>query len=313
MEATDKIFKLLCLLCAALAGVIMLGLFVQLGVDSAPAWEKFGLGFIFSSEWDPSSDLFGALPNILGTLFCTFLALLFAIPLAFVSALFINEAPNWIAKPISQGIDLLAAIPSIIYGMWGLFVLVPIMNEGVQPFLADTLGMQSWTIFGWAFGEWFLGQYYDGMGFLTSGIILALMILPFMSAIMRDVFAMTPPMLRESAYGLGCTRWEATRDVIMRYGIRGILGGVFIGMGRALGETMAVCFVIGNMMDMPAGIFSSGTTIAATLASNFGEAEGMYYNVIVALGLILLVLSFAIQVGSQYYLHLTSAKRGETR
>ncbi|MFI3243750.1 MAG: phosphate ABC transporter permease subunit PstC [Akkermansia sp.] len=313
MQNTDKLFKLFCLICASIVGLLVFSIFWQLCVDSADAWNKFGIGFIWSTEWDTNNEVFGALPNIVGTLLCTFIALVIAIPLAFVAALFVAEAPSWIAKPISQGIDLLAAIPSIIYGMWGLFVLVPIMNAHFIPFLGDTLGLTTFSIFGLEIGQWFFGTATTGMGFFTSGIILALMILPFMSAVMRDVFAMTPPMLKESAYGVGCTRWEATRDVMVRYGIRGILGGVFIGMGRALGETMAVCFVIGNVMGMPEGIFSSGTTIAATLASNFGEADGMQFSALVALGLILLLLSFTIQVGSQYYLHLTSAKRGEAR
>ena len=297
-----------CLCAAALVGLLTMGIFAQLSIHSAQAWQEFGIAFIWSSEWDPVQNLYGAWPNIAGTLLTTFLALLFAIPLSFVAALFINESPSWIGKPVSHAVDLLAAIPSVIYGMWGLFVLVPIMNEYIQPLIYDTLGLG-----GSALGQWLLGEYFSGMGYFTAGIILALMILPYMSAIMRDVFAMTPPMLRESAYGVGCTRWEATRYIILRYNIRGILGGIFVGMGRALGETMAVLFVIGNMMDPPAGIFGHGTTIAATLASNFAEADGMQRSVLFALGLILLMLSFTIQIASQYYLQLTSAKRGEAR
>ncbi len=286
----------------------MIGIFVQLGLHSADAWKHFGAGFLWSTEWDPAQDVYGAWPNIAGTLLTTALALLLAIPLSFVAALFVAEAPGWLAKPLSQGVDLLAAIPSVIYGMWGLFILAPLMQDYVQPFLAEGLGLLRLPG-----GAWLLGEDYNGFGFLTAGVILALMILPYMSAIMRDVFRMTPPMLRESAYGLGCTRWETTRDVVMRYGIRGILGGVFIGMGRALGETMAVLFVIGNMMEMPQGLFSSGTTIAATLANNFAEADGLQQSALFALGLVLLLMSFGIQVAAQYYLHLTSAKRGEAR
>lgn len=308
MFKTDKIFKIVCLGCASLIGLLMLGVFIQLGVNSADAWDKFGIGFLWSEEWDPVDNKYGAWPNIAGTLMTTTVALAIALPLSFVSALYLVEAPGWVNKTLSQAIDLLAAIPSVIYGMWGLFVLAPLMQEYVQPFLADTLGLAHLPVVGWL-----LGKDYNGFGFLTAGLILSLMILPYMCAIMRDVFKMTPPMLRESAYGVGCTKWEAAKDVIVKYGIRGILGGVFIGLGRALGETMAVLFVIGNMMEMPEGLFSSGTTIAATLANNFAEAEGLQKSTLFALGLILLAMSFGIQVFAQYYLHATSAKRGEER
>ncbi len=332
MQSTDKIFKALCMSCASIVGLLVLGIFIQLSVQSADAWSTFGIGFLWSSEWDPAKDVYGAWPNIAGTLMCTLIALIVAIPLAFVSALFITETPDWLSRPLSQGVDLLAAIPSVIYGIWGLFIVVPFMAETVQPWLASLfqidlvwdgeviLGvMQADPEQGWMpmwvkeAAVWLFGEGYNGFGFVTAGLILALMILPYMSAIMRDVFRMTPPMLKESAYGVGCTRWEATRDVIMRYGIRGILGGIFVGMGRALGETMAVVFVIGSFMQEPEGIFGSGTTIAATLATNFAEANGLQLSSLFALGLILLILSFSIQAFSQYYLHLTSAKRGEAR
>lgn len=310
MQRTDTLFRYFCLACAALAGVLTLGIFTQLIIHSADAWSHFGLGFITSTEWDPSQDLYGALPHIAGTLMSTAIALFLAIPPAFAVALFIFEAPIKVGKPLSQCVDLLAAIPSVIYGMWGLFVLVPLMQEYVQPFLAQELGLIHLPG-----GAWLLGEdgWGNGFGFLTAGIILALMILPYISAIMRDVFRMTPPMLRESAYGLGCTRWEVTRDVITRYGIRGILGGIFIGMGRALGETMAVLFVVGNMMEMPAGLYSCGTTIAATLANNFAEATGLQKSALFALGLLLLMMSLGIQFTAQYYLNRTGKQRGEAR
>lgn len=301
MQRTDTIFRRLCQGCAWLIGILMLGVFVQLTLHSAAAWQRFGPGFLWSCEWDPAQQLFGAGPHILGTLLTTAVALCLAIPLAFVSALFVTETPDRLSRPLSQAVDLLAAIPSVIYGMWGLFVLAPLMQEHVQPALAAI-----------PCSRWLLGEDDNGFGFLTAGLILALMILPYMSAVMRDVLRMTPPMLREAAYGAGCTRLEATRDVVMRYGIRGILGGVFIGMGRALGETMAVLFVIGNIMEVPSGLFSGGTTIAATLANNFAESQGTEQSALFALGLILLFMSFGIQVLSQYYLHLTGTRRGET-
>ncbi len=291
-----------------MALLIVAGIIGQLCVHSAEAWQHFGISFLWNSHWDPATDDYGALPHILGTLLTTGLSLLIAIPLAFAVALFITEAPDWLSRPLSYCVDLLAAIPSVIYGMWGLFVLVPLMQEYVQPFLAETLGLHHLPGGTWLLGEEGCGS---GFGFLTAGVILALMVLPYMCAIMRDVFRMTPPMLRESAYGLGCTRLEVTRDVVVRYGIRGLIGGVFIGMGRALGETMAVLFVIGNLMENPAGLLSCGTTIAATLANNFAEATGLQQSALFALGLVLLLMSFGIQLLTRYYLSLTGSKRGE--
>lgn len=299
----DSIFKNGVLCCALVAGLLMLGFFVQLLLASFDTWKTFGLSFIIDSQWDPVANQFGALPSITGTLITTLLALLFALPLAFVSALYITDAPPTLARILSQCIDLLAAIPSVIYGMWGLFILCPIMQTYVQPFMSETLGLGHIILF---------GHTYNGFGFFTAGIILALMILPYICAVMRDVFQMTPIMLKESAYGLGCTRWETAKDIMIRYGIRGLLGGIFIGLGRALGETMAVLFVIGNVMHMPSGLFDSGTTIAATLANNFAEAEGLQRSALFALGLILLSMAFLIQIVAQSYLQKTSKQRGET-
>lgn len=307
-KATDSFFKTFCLACACLIGLLMLSFFVQLFVNSSEAWREFGLGFLFSSEWDPVAGKFGAFPSIAGTLLTTAIALAVALPLAFVSALYLTDAPPAIGRVLSQAIDLLAAIPSVIYGMWGLFVLAPLMQNHVQPLLAETLNLQAVPVL----GGLLVGEHgFNGFGFFTAGLILALMILPYVCAIMRDVFKMTPAVLRESAYGIGCTKWECAKDVVMKYGIRGLLGGVFVGLGRALGETMAVLFVIGNIMDVPAALFDSGTTIAATLANNFAEADGLQRSALFALGLVLLVMAFGIQVFAQYYLHLTSSKRGE--
>lgn len=304
----DSFFKTFCLGCACLIGLLMLSFFVQLFVNSNEAWMQFGFGFLTSTEWDPVAEKFGALPSIAGTLLTTAIALAVALPLAFVSALYLTDAPPLLGRVLSQAIDLLAAIPSVIYGMWGLFVLAPIMQDYVQPFLAETLDLENVPVL----GGYLVGEYgFNGFGFFTAGLILALMILPYICAIMRDVFKMTPSVLRESAYGIGCTKWECAKDIVMQYGIRGILGGVFIGLGRALGETMAVLFVIGNIMDVPAALFDSGTTIAATLANNFAEADGLQRSALFALGLVLLAMSFGIQVFAQYYLHFTSAKRGE--
>ncbi len=302
MFKIDNIFKFLCFGCAGVIGLLMLGFFIQLTLSSFDCWRTFGFGFLFSTEWDPAAEQFGALPSVVGTLITTGLALLIALPLAFSAARYLVDARPLAGELLSHAIDLLAAIPSVIYGMWGLFVLAPLMQNHVQPFLAETLCLGQLP---------FIGTDFTGFGLFTAGLILALMILPYICAVMRDVFRMTPGVLRESAYGIGCTRWEVARDIVLRYGIRGILGGVFIGLGRALGETMAVLFVIGNLMEMPHTVFDSCTTISATLANNFAEAEGLQRSSLFALGLILLAMSFGIQVLAQYYLHATGAKRGE--
>ncbi len=267
----------------------MVAFFVQLVIASGEAWSTFGVCFLWSTEWNPVTNEYGALPAVMGTLMTTAIALLLALPLAFVSALFIVDAPPWLSRILSQAVDLLAAIPSVIYGMWGLFVVCPLMQR-----LWTRLGFES-----------------NGFGVLTAALILMLMILPYICAVMRDVLKMAPPMLRESAFGVGCTRWETARDILLRYGSRGLLGGVFIGLGRALGETMAVLFVAGNVMQVPGSLFDGCSTIASTLANNFAEADGLQRSVLFALGLLLLAMSFGIQLLSQYYLKLTGKKRGE--
>lgn len=299
---SDRIFKILAWIGALSIPILMVGFFLQIGISSMPAWKEYGISFLWNTNWDPVTKDYGALPAVIGTILTTTLAILVAVPLAFTTAFYLVDAPPWIAHPLSQALDLLAAIPSVIYGMWGLFILAPVMQNHIQPFLANTLRLKHVP---------FIGEDYNGFGILTAGIILALMILPYISAVMRDVFKMTPAVLRESAYGVGCTKWETAIDIIMRYGIRGLLGGIFIGLGRALGETMAVLFVIGNIIDIPNSIFSGGATIATTLANNFAEADGILRAVLFALGLILLLMSFSIQVLAQSYLIASSAKRGE--
>ncbi len=308
MFKSDSFFKWLCLASAALIGILMLGFFIQLTVSSSEIWQTYGLGFLASRDWDPVNDHYGALPSIVGTLVTTTISLIIALPLAFSAALYLVDARPLVGEILGHAIDLLAAIPSIIYGMWGLFVLAPLMQDYVEPFLVETLKLSSLPVVGK-----YIGSDYNGFGLLTAGIILSIMILPYICAILRDVFLMTPPMLRESAYGIGCTKWETAKDIVLRYGIRGILGAIFIGLGRALGETMAVLFVIGNIMDMPENLLSGATTIASTLANNFPEADGLQRSALFALGLVLLTMSFGIQILAQYYLHATSAKRGEER
>lgn len=290
-ETFDKIFKSTCAGAALLVSLLMIGLFVQLFYYALPAIKHFGFQFIISSEWDPVNNIYGALPAITGTLLTTAIALIIAVPISFIVAMYLVEnASPYLSTPISFALDLLAAIPSIVYGMWGLFVFVPFMQSFVK--LVS-------------------GKEYSGFGFLTGGIILALMILPFICAIMRDVFKLVPPVLKEAAFGAGSTHWEVTCDITMRYGARGLLGAVFLGLGRAVGETMAVLFVIGNTQNLPKSILGSGTTIAATLANNFSEAEGILKSSLFELGLILLIMSFGIQILAQVWLNRVSRQMGE--
>ena len=290
----DPVFKYACFGCAAMAALLMVGFFIQMGIAGAPAWRQFGLGFIISSDWDPAKSHFGALAPLAGTIATTVIALLLAVPPAFAAALFLTESRPATAAILGNAIDLLAAIPSVIYGMWGLFVLAPFMQNHLQPFCNRWLFFDRIPL---------LGGAANGFGIFTAGVILAVMVLPFVCAIMRDVLRMTPPVLREAAYGLGCTRLEVTRDVIVRYGLRGLLGAIFIGIGRALGETMAMLFVVGNQMQLPKGLFDSGTTIAATLANSFAEATGLERSALFALGMVLLGLSFTIQLAAHCYLN----------
>ena len=289
----DLVFKTLTGVCAAGVLVIMAGLFFELFHLSWPSIQKFGLAFFTRNEWNPVTQDFGALSSIWGTLVSTAIAMLIAVPLSLVIALFLVElAPPLIAKPVGYAIELLAAIPSIIYGMWGLFVFAPFMAAHVQPFLTERLG----------FIPLFSGPPI-GIGMFSAGIILALMILPFVSAVMRDVFQMVPPLLKESAFGMGSTTWEVTSKVTMRYGIVGLVGASFLGLGRAIGETMAVTFVIGNDHSLSLGLFNPANTIASTLANEFAEAsEPMYLSALVELGLVLLLLTFVVQTLAQLWL-----------
>ena len=271
--------------------MLLAGILVQLFYYAMPAIRQFGFQFLISSNWDPVNNIYGALPAITGTLLTTAIALIIAVPISFIVAMYLVEnASPYIATPISYALDLLAAIPSIVYGMWGLFVFVPFMQNCVK---------------------YISGREYNGFGFLTGGIILALMVLPFICAIMRDVFKLVPPVLKEAAFGAGSTHWEVTYDITMKYGARGLLGAIFLGLGRAVGETMAVLFVIGNIQSLPKSLLGSGTTIAATLANNFGEAEGILKSSLFELGLILLLMSLGIQILAQVWLNNVSRQMGE--
>ena len=276
-----QFFSLLVLL--ALGGII-----VSLFINAWPTFAKFGAKFLWYVEWDIINEEFGAAIAITGTVISAGIALLIAVPLAFGIAFFLTETcPVWLRRPLGTAIELLAAVPSIIYGMFGLFVFAPVFATYLQVPVQSVLG--GMPVVGWLFGG-----APNGLGILAAGIILAFMVLPFIAAVMRDVFEITPAILRESAYGLGCTTWEVVRKVVLPYTQKGVIGGIMLGLGRALGETMAVTFVIGNANRMPTSLFSPGTSIASVLANEFGEAEGLHFNTLFALGFLLFVITFVV-------------------
>lgn len=297
----DTIFKLLSFLCAGIALLLIAGIFLELFQNSLLSIKKFGFGFLISKEWDPVTQNFGAMSSIFGTLISTIIAMVLAVPMSIVIALFLVElAPPSISRIVGNAIELLAAIPSIIYGMWGLFVFAPFMAEKVQAPLGNIFG----------FLPFFQGPPM-GIGIMTAGIILALMILPFISSVMRDVFKMVPSVMKEAGYGMGGTTWEVTHKVIIPYGIHGLIGASFLGLGRALGETMAVTFVIGNNHSISASLFAPGNSIASTLANEFTEAtEPLYLHSLVELGLILFAVTFVIQTISHFWLSRVRRKMG---
>ncbi len=282
---------------AILVLVLLGGVMVALGVGAWPAFSHFGLDFLVSSAWNPVEDQYGALPAIFGTLVTSLIAMLIGVPLALGVAVFLTElCPPILRRPIATMIELLAAVPSIIYGIWGLFVLAPFLQLTVQPFLIDVFGDIP------VIGLLFEGPPL-GLGVLTAGFILAMMVLPFIAAVMRDVFLTVPPMLRESAYGLGATTAEVVRDIVVPYTRTGIIGGVMLGLGRALGETMAVTFVIGNAHEIHASLLAPGTTISATLANEFTEAvTKLYISSLFGLGFILFVITFLVLAAAKFML-----------
>ncbi|WP_101048982.1 phosphate ABC transporter permease subunit PstC [Macromonas nakdongensis] len=266
----------------------LLGIIVSLLVNAWPTFQKFGLRFVWYVEWDIINEEFGAAIAIVGTLISAGIALLLAVPLAFGVALFLTETcPAWLRRPLGTAVELLAAVPSIIYGMFGLFVFAPLFADYIQVPLQDMLG--GMPLVGWLFGG-----APTGLGILAAGIILAFMVLPFIAAVMRDVFEIVPAILRESAYGIGCTTWEVVRRIVLPYTQKGVIGGVMLGLGRALGETMAVTFVIGNANRLPASLFSPGTSIASTLANEFAEAADFHLSTLFALGFLLFVITFVV-------------------
>ena len=304
-QARDNAFRILTLASAIFVLLILGGVIVSLIIGAVPAFEAFGLGFIFKQSWNPVTEQFGAAAPIYGTLLTSFIAMLIAVPVGLGIAVFLTElCPMWLRRPLGIAIELLAGIPSIIYGIWGLFVFAPFLQQYVQPALISFFGDVP------VLSAVFAGPPY-GIGTLTASLILAIMVLPFVTSISRDVFETVPPVLKEAAYGMGCTTWEVVGNIVIPFTRVGVIGGVMLGLGRALGETMAVTFVIGNAHRISGSLLAPGTTISATIANEFTEAVGdLYTSSLVALGLILFVITFIVLALARLMLMRLDQKAG---
>ncbi len=293
----DRAFRGLLWLAALFVLLALGGTAVSLTWGGREAFATFGPGFLTSSEWNPAERRFGALVPVYGTLVTSLLAMLLAVPVSFGIALFLTEiAPGWLRAPVAAAIELLAAIPSIIYGMWGLFVFVPFMAQHVEPWLIERMGPLP------LLGVLFRGAPL-GIGMLTGGVILGIMVIPFVSSVMHEVFSVVPATLKESAYALGCTTWEVVRDIVLPTTRTAVGGGIFLGMGRALGETMAVTFVLGNTHNLSLSLLDPGNSIAAAIANEFTEADsGLYLSSLIALGLVLFAVTFLVLAAAKLLL-----------
>ncbi|CRL64888.1 MULTISPECIES: phosphate ABC transporter permease PstC [Proteus] len=292
----DVIFSALVRLAALITLLLLTGIIVSLIFASWPSIQQFGLSFLWTKEWDPPAQEFGALVPIYGTIVTSVIALIIAVPVSFGIALFLTElAPNWLKRPLGIAIELLAAIPSIVYGMWGLFVFAPLFATYFQEPVGNVLSSIPIV------GELFSGPAF-GIGILAAGVILAIMIIPYIASVMRDVFEQTPVMMKESAYGIGCTTWEVIWNIVLPYTRNGVIGGVMLGLGRALGETMAVTFIIGNTYQLDSiSLFMPGNSITSALANEFAEAEtGLHTAALMELGLILFVITFIVLAISKF-------------
>lgn len=286
----DILFAALVRLSALLVLLLLGGIIVSLIISSWPSIEKFGWSFLWNKTWDAPNDVYGALVPIYGTLVTSLIALIIAVPVSFGIALFLTElAPGWLKRPLGIAIELLAAIPSIVYGMWGLFIFAPLFASYFQLPAGKILASIPLV------GILFSGPAF-GIGILAAGIILAIMIIPYIASVMRDVFEQTPVMMKESAYGIGCTTWEVIRHIVLPYTKNGVIGGVMLGLGRALGETMAVTFIIGNTYQLDSfSLYMPGNSITSALANEFAEAEsGLHVAALMELGLVLFVITFIV-------------------
>ena len=300
----DALFRQSTLFFAVLVLALLCAIIGSLFIGAYPAFEKFGPGFLTSSQWNPVTSEYGAANAIYGTVVTSFIALLFGVPVSFGIAIFLTElCPAWLKRPLGTAVELLAGIPSIIYGMWGLFVFAPVFADYIQPALQATLGHVP------VLGALVKGAPM-GIGMLAAGIILAVMIIPFIASVMRDVFEVVPPVLKESAYGLGATTWEVVRNIVLPYTRVGVIGGIMLGLGRALGETMAVTFVIGNAHRISASMFEPGNSIASTLANEFAEAsKDLHVASLISLGLVLFLITFVVLACAK--LMLLKLEKGE--
>jgi len=297
LRLNDAVFRNLTFIAAIGVLILLGGVIVALIDGSMLALRTFGFSFLVDESWNPVTEKFGAIAPIYGTVVTSFIAMLIAVPVGILIAVFLTElCPMWLRRPIGIAIELLAGIPSIIYGIWGLFIFAPFLQQTLQPFLIGVFGDIP------VLSSVFAGPPY-GIGMLTAALILAIMVLPFITSITRDVFESVPPVLKEAAYGVGCTTWEVVRNVVIPYTRVGIIGGVMLGLGRALGETMAVTFVIGNAHKISPSLLAPGTTISATIANEFTEAVGdIYTSSLIALGLILFVITFIVLAAARYML-----------
>lgn len=297
LRRRDATFHVSTCVAALIVLAILAGVIIALFIGAIPALRNFGAGFLVTQRWNPVTENFGALAPIYGTLVTSLIAMVIAVPFGLLIAVFLTElCPIWLRRPIGIAIELLAGIPSIIYGIWGLFVFAPFLQGTLQPFLIKVFGNVP------ILSELFAGPPY-GIGILTAGLILAIMVLPFVTSISRDVFEAVPPVLKEAAYGVGATTWEVVRNVVLPYARVGVIGGFMLGLGRALGETMAVTFVIGNAHRISPSLLAPGTTISATIANEFTEAVGdIYTSSLIALGLILFVITFIVLAAARYML-----------
>ncbi|HEY0995748.1 MAG TPA: phosphate ABC transporter permease subunit PstC [Gemmatimonadaceae bacterium] len=299
VDTGDRAYDWVTTAFAAMVPVLLLLIFAAVGVAAWPALREFGVGFITSSDWDPVKGRFGAAPALYGTVVSSAIALVIATPLALGSAIFLSEfAPRWLRQPVAFTVDLLAAIPSVIYGLWGIFVLVPIVRDHVTPFLKDTLHLGGTPLFS--------GPNY-GPSMLSAGLILSIMVLPYISAVTREVLMAVPRSQREAALALGATRWEMIRDAVLPFARSGIVGGVMLGLGRALGETMAVTMLIGNRHEISASLLAPGYTMASLIANEFSEATGdLHLSALMAVGFVLLLLTFLVNAAARWLVWRTA-------
>jgi phosphate transport system permease protein len=301
----DRFFQWVTLLFALIVLASLAGILISLALEAMPALKHFGPRFLWTQIWSVPDNQYGALISTYGTVVTSVIALTIAVPISFGIALFLTETcPLWLRRPLGTAIELLAGVPSIIYGIWGLFIFAPLFATYIQPPLQAALGNVP------IIGGWFAGPPI-GVGILTAGIVLSLMVIPFIASVMRDVFETVPPVLKESAYGVGCTTWEVVWNIVLPYTRVGVIGGIMLGLGRALGETMAVTFVIGNANRITGSLFSPGTSIASTLANEFGEADpGLHISSLFALGLVLFVITFIVLGISRWLIQRSVAKQG---